>query len=98
MEKDRIIASLKQNQAALQERGVLHAALFGSLARGEETADSDVDLLVEIDPTKAIGVYEYVDLRLFLGDLLQKPIDMAENKRLKPHVAPSARKDAIYAF
>ncbi|MGU3666312.1 nucleotidyltransferase family protein [Methylobacterium sp. A49B] len=40
---------LRANEAELRRRGVLHAALFGSVARGEAHAESDVDVMIEID-------------------------------------------------
>ena len=45
MDRQEIIARLRENEVALRNRGVRHAALFGSCARGEERPDSDVDLL-----------------------------------------------------
>lgn len=50
MTREQIIARLRENEAALRARGVTHAALFGSRARGEAREDSDTDIMIEIDP------------------------------------------------
>ena len=55
MDRDRVIATLQQHRAELEGRGVVHAAVFGSVARGQARPDSDVDILIEaID--KIIGI------------------------------------------
>ena len=50
MDRRDIIAILRENEAPLRQRGVRHAALFGSCARGEQRPDSDVDIMIEVDP------------------------------------------------
>jgi len=77
---------------------VRHAALFGSAARGEATPDSDIDILIDLEPTAPIGLFEYVGITQYLDDLFSVPVDVANLGRLKPQVRPSAEKDAIYAF
>ena len=47
MRRNAIIARLKGAEAELKARGVVHAALFGSVARGEDRPDSDIDVMVE---------------------------------------------------
>lgn len=47
-----IITRLKAHEAALKARGVAHAALFGSVARGEQRGDSDIDIMIELDPAR----------------------------------------------
>ena len=58
MNRPDIIARLRENEGPLRERGIRHAALFGSCARGEERPDSDIDIMIEVDPAARIGVYE----------------------------------------
>ncbi|MGZ8403987.1 MAG: nucleotidyltransferase family protein, partial [Rhodoplanes sp.] len=50
MTRQNAIEILQQNQDALRARGIRHAALFGSVARGEARSTSDVDVLIELDP------------------------------------------------
>jgi predicted nucleotidyltransferase len=50
-----IIARPRENEAALRARGVRHAALFGSRARGDNRPDSDSDIMIEIDPDAPVG-------------------------------------------
>jgi uncharacterized protein len=58
MDRKDIITRLREKQAALRERGVRHAALFGSCAHDEARPDSDVDIMIELDPAARIGVCE----------------------------------------
>jgi predicted nucleotidyltransferase len=92
------IAILVAHRDALHARGVRHAALFGSVARGEARPDSDLDILIDLDPDAKIGVFKYAGIRRYIAELFAGPVDVVERKSLKPHVRPSAEQDAIYAF
>jgi predicted nucleotidyltransferase len=98
MDRREIIARLRGNEAALRKRGVRHAALFGSRARGEERPDSDVDIMIEVDPAARIGVYEYVAIKDYIDSLFDTRVDVVRRDRLRPFVRPAATGDAIYAF
>jgi predicted nucleotidyltransferase len=63
MDRDAIIARLQEYEAALRARGVAHAALFGSRARGDNRPDSDTDIMIEIDPDANVSVWGYVGLK-----------------------------------
>ena len=56
MQRDEVLAVLKAHEAELRAHGVARAALFGSLARGDARPDSDVDLMVEIDPAAGLDL------------------------------------------
>lgn len=77
---------------------VRHIALFGSLARGEANAASDIDILVDLQPGAPIGVFEYVGLVQFIEDLFPIKVDVANRSRLKAHVRPNAEREAVFAF
>jgi uncharacterized protein len=97
-DREAIIGRLRAHQAELHRRGVRHAALFGSIARGEGKRTSDIDILIELDPQAPIGLFEYVGIAQYLSDLFPVRIDIANRSSLKPLVRPNIERDAIYAF
>jgi len=98
MNRADIIGRLRANEAKLRARGVKHAALFGSRARGDDRPDSATDIMIEIDPQAPIGVWGYVGLKEYVASLFDGPVDVIDREALKPYVAPAATADAIYAF
>ena len=98
MTKDDVIITLKAAENDLKAKGVAHAALFGSVARGEQGPASDIDIMVEIDPASRMGLWEYVGVVTSLEAMFPVKVDVANRETLKPHVRPSAERDAIYAF
>ena len=72
---------------------VLKAWLFGSYSRGEERADSDVDILVMLDQEAHVGLFKLSGMHLDLQDLLQKPVDLVTDKGLMPFARPSVERD-----
>jgi hypothetical protein len=98
MDRQQIIARLREHEAALRARGVAHAALFGSRARGDDRPDSDTDILIEIDPAAHIGIWGYAGVKEYIATLFDGPVDVVDREALKPYIAPAATTDAIYAF
>ncbi len=72
---------------------VLRAWLFGSYARGEETPESDVDLLVEFDHSSPIGLFTYAQIWRELQERLGVDVGLVEEGTLKPFAVESANRD-----
>jgi predicted nucleotidyltransferase len=73
--------------------GVLRLALFGSLARGQERPDSDVDILVAFEGQTTLD--RYFDLKFWLEDLLGRPVDLVTEKALRPELAADVLREAL---
>ena len=78
--------------------GVRHAAVFGSLARGEETPESDVDILIETDPAVVNSLFAYGGIQQSLEEWVDRPVDLAGKERLRRGAAAEVERDAIHAF
>ncbi len=67
--------------------------VFGSVARGEDSADSDVDLLVDVPP--GMGLLGLARLQRELEDILEAPVDLVPADDLKPAVRADANPDLV---
>lgn len=92
------LAILRANERALRARGVMHAAIFGSVARGNAHADSDVDVLIEVDGSKHIGLFGYAGLCEDIGELFPSKTDVVNAKTVKPRLRDAILAEAVYAF
>jgi len=93
-----VLDALRTHAPELKGRGVRHLSVFGSVARGEARPDSDVDVLVDLDPAEPIGVFEYARLKLDIRDLLGVEVDLADRETLKPLIRDKILSDAVNAF
>lgn len=85
---------IHSHETALQEEyKTVKFYLFGSYARGEQTAASDIDLLVELK--EPIGMFKFLDLEEDLEKIFGKKIDLGTPDCLKPYVKDSILKEAI---
>jgi predicted nucleotidyltransferase len=97
MKTEDALSILRRNEGALRARGVRRAALFGSVARGENRPDSDIDIMIEIEPEADIGVFEYAGIKHYIASLFDGPVDVVSRDNLKPFIRPAIA-DAVYAF
>ncbi|HMS88906.1 MAG TPA: helix-turn-helix domain-containing protein [Acidimicrobiales bacterium] len=79
--------------ALAARRGVHNVRVFGSVARGEDTEDSDVDLLVDL--ADDVGLVGLIGLERELSQLLDRTVDVVPARALKPGVATRALAEAI---
>lgn len=98
MDRESVIARLRQHELELKAAGIVHLRLHGSLARDAATATSDVDLIAEFDATKHLSLLDMVGLENRLSDLLGAPVDLSPEHTLKEPVAERAAREGVRAF
>ncbi|MGL5904312.1 MAG: nucleotidyltransferase family protein [Cetobacterium sp.] len=80
--KIEILTLLKENKAHIEALGAIKIGLFGSYAKALATNDSDVDILIELNPNGDL-YGNYCNMKYFLEDLFQKKIDLLTTSHLK---------------
>jgi len=98
MNKDAVIDILRKHQPELQQLGVRHAALFGSVARGEARPDSDIDIAIDLDMDRHPTIYDYVGMQQYIASLFEGPVDVVDRAGLKPRVRDRVVADLVHAF
>jgi hypothetical protein len=93
MERQQIVRILGTQRQELSRRGVKTLRLFGSTARDEASAASDVDLLVAFEATPSYS--DFMKLRIFLEDLLGVEVDLVTENGLRERVRPQVEQEAI---
>jgi hypothetical protein len=94
---------LKSFRNDMVHSGVRHAGVFGSVARGEDVSDSDIDILISIDSEQVVDVLSYIKITDRIEQELQKAIgpvsvDVANREAMKPRTKARAIEDVIYAY
>ena len=92
------LTMMNQVQRYLAGIPVVKAWVFGSFARGEETAQSDLDLLVDYDKAAKLSLLDAVRFKLDLERIIGREVDMIENGSLKPFAVPSAEHDKYLIY
>ena len=95
MLKDEVVERLRGCRAELDTFGMRSLHLFGSVARGQERPDSDVDLLVEFD--RPVGLFDVTRLRIRLEEILARRVDLVPGDALKPRIREEVLGECIRA-
>ena len=98
MDKSYVIQTLRLHEPELRAAGILHLRLFGSVARGDASAESDVDLMADIDRSKRLTLFSLAGLENRLSDLLGVKVDLSPANSMKETVRKRADREAIHAF
>jgi uncharacterized protein len=99
MDRDEIIAKLREHAPELKAAGIVHLFLHGSYARGTAIrGSSDVDVIAEFDARRRLSLVDMVAIENRLADLLGVPVDLSPAKTLKEPVRDKAKREAVLAF
>ena len=94
MRRDDVITALGENRETITGFGVRSIGLFGSCARGEESATSDLDFLVEFEE-KTFDAY--MGLKEFLENLFGCRVDLVLEDTIKPRLRESIMREVVHA-
>ena len=94
LSKSEVLQKLSEHKVELQTKYPLKSiALFGSYARGEQSEESDIDVLVEF--SEPVGM-EFIDLLLELEEIFNRKVDLVSKRAIKSHYLPYIEDDLIY--
>lgn len=96
MKRAQVLEIIAKHREELKQLGVKSLFLFGSVARDEANMNSDVDLLVEFNRT--VGLFEFIEVKIYLEDILGCSVDLGTEKALKEHLREPVLKDMINAL
>ncbi len=96
MKAQEVITRLREHRQELSEAGVLGLSLFGSVARGDNTAASDIDLVADF--AQGLSILDLVSIENRLTNLLGTPVDLADRTMLKKFVRPRAERESLHVF
>ena len=96
--KEDILAFILQNRLYLKEHfHINRIGIFGSFVHDEQTEESDIDIIIELEDNTP-GIYELKEeLRAFFGEQFQRDVDIAREKYLKSYVKVQINNEAVYA-
>ena len=96
--KSEIRAELTAMEATLRREGVTTLSLFGSLVRGEAQADSDIDVLIEVDPGADFGLLDLIGVQHLIEDRLDRKVDVLKRGGIRPEFEQRILREAETVF
>ena len=99
MTREQIIATLRRHEPELRRLGVAQLSLFGSTARAENRADSDVDVAVLFKPEARLSVFDIAGVELRLSEILGgRAVDLVEEPARRASLRREIERDRVRAF
>jgi predicted nucleotidyltransferase len=98
MTREEIIAKLRSTAPALRAEGVTKLAIFGSRARGDARDDSDLDVLIEVDPDATFSLLDLVGVQHIIKDATGLDTQAEMRRSLEPRFAQRIADDIIEIF
>ncbi|WP_027583532.1 nucleotidyltransferase domain-containing protein [Bradyrhizobium sp. Ai1a-2] len=98
MTRDEIIAAIRKNADAIKATGVSKLAIFGSRVRGDNRPDSDIDVLVEIEPNASFSLLNLIGVEHIIEDATGLQAQATTRRSLNPRFARRIADDIVEVF
>lgn len=98
MDRSTVIAKLSEYEPELKAAGIMRLSLFGSVARGDASSESDIDLMAKFDPAKQLSLLDVVGLENRLTDILGARVELTSARALKARIRERVTREAVLAF
>ena len=98
MDRQTVIDRLKRNQATLKALGLARLSLFGSTARGQASATSDIDLAVTLDKDAKIDLFRFAAITEQLTRLLGTQVDLIVEPARNPRMQAQIDRDRLRVY
>ncbi len=91
--KDEILSRLKDHEPQFRDLGVRRMGLFGSFVRGRQAPDSDVDVLLDFEPSMK-SFDRFMQISFLLEEILQRHVELVTTEALSPYLGPHILNEA----
>ena len=93
--REEVLEKIAAAKDELRRMHVTRLELFGSVARGEASETSDVDLLVEFEPGACVSLFDFAEVQVFLQDLLGCEVELVMRHCVIPELRERIYGEAI---
>jgi uncharacterized protein len=98
MTREEIIATIRKNAEAIRAEGVTKLAIFGSRVRGDNRADSDIDVLIDVEPDVSFSILDLIGVEQIIQDATGLPTQATMRRSMPPRFAQRIADDILEVF
>ncbi len=98
MDRDHAIGILASHADEIRARGVASLALFGSVARGDQRPESDIDIMIDLVPGSGVSLLDFISLQRYLEEILHTRVDLVTRNDLHPDLRSNILHDTKDVF
>jgi len=98
MDREHVLSILREHEPQLKASGIVHLRLFGSVARGDQTQTSDIDLLADFNDASRMTLVKFARLQHDLSLLVGANVDLVSTQGLREYFRKQVSEEAILAF
>jgi predicted nucleotidyltransferase len=98
MTREEVIAAIRKNAEAIRAEGVTKLAIFGSRARGDNRTNSDIDVLIEVEPDISFSILDLIGVEHIIQDATGLPAQVTMRRSMPPRFAQRIADDILEVF